>query len=62
MLNLDPELIRQLHRERHGRLTAHARPDLPAEQRGPARSAPRLRIALPIRLRRPQIQLGEDAR
>jgi hypothetical protein len=60
MLSPDPELIRLLHRERFERLAAQARPELPAEQRRPARSAPRLRIALPIRLRRPQVRLRED--
>lgn len=58
MLNLDPELIRQLHRERHERLVRAARPRPDHEQRRPARPAPRLRIA--VRLRRPQIRLRED--
>ena len=62
MLNLDPELILQLHRERRQRLIPPARPELDSEQRRPARPAPRPRIALRLRLRRPQIQLREDLR
>ena len=58
MLNLDPELILQLHRERHERLVRAARRKHHSEQRRPVRPAPRLRIAL--RLRRPQIRLRED--
>lgn len=58
MLNLDPGLIRQLHRERHERLVRAARPRPDDEQRRPARPAPGPRIA--IRLRRPQIGLRED--
>ena len=56
MLNLDPELIRQLHRERHERLVRAARPEPDYEQRRPVRPARRLQIAL----RRPQIRLRED--
>jgi hypothetical protein len=58
MLNLDPELIRLLHRERHERLVRAARQESASVQRRPARPAPRLRIA--PRLRRPEIRLRED--
>ena len=58
MLSHDPELIRQLHRERHERLMRAARPKPDSEQRLQARPAPRLRIA--FRHRRPQIRLRED--
>ncbi len=58
MSNLDPELIRLLHRERFERLTAAGRHQLAHERHRPAQQAPRRRLTL--RVRRPQIRLRED--
>jgi hypothetical protein len=58
MLSHDPELIRLLHRERTEQLARSAQAQPASERRRRARPAQLARIA--VRVRRPQIRLGED--